>query len=165
MNPDDTEYLKSLPKDEAEAILHARNVAVQMKMHQKAGIISPLAVLVYGSDKVFDRSTQLLGDAYLNAYLGQPRETRTAADAITHCLRLDLTNVQIAAILMAKLGPTRLAEAAAQRDISTKEVEVALVFGIAALLDAKQLLNVLVVSWALTAGTVALRQLDRIKSD
>lgn len=157
----DVEYLKSLPKEEAERRLHARGVAISMTLYQNMRIISPLAMLIFGSDKIFDRSTQSLGDIYLDAYLAQPIETRTAADAVTHCLRLDFTNAQTAAILMSKLDPVRTAAAAEQRGISVNQIEVALMIGIAELMDAKQMIRVQVVSMALTVGTMALKQVDR----
>lgn len=152
-------YLKSLPREEAERILHAEGVALQMKGYQKARILAPLAVLTYGSDKVLDRSVQSLADAYLHAYLAQPEDSHNAADALKRAVHADHSNTQTAGILMAKLETTRVAEAAERLNVPTSQVETALTIGIAELLDSGQLLNLSLMSFALYIGAGATKRL------
>lgn len=161
MDPQDIEFLKSLPKKEAARILHARSVALQMRLYQKSGIISVLGMLVYGSDKVFDRFPQSLGDTYLQSYLSRPLDERDSRDALTHCLHVEHTDAQTAAILMTKLDRARLAMTSAQMDVSTKQLETALTIGIAELMNTGQIAQLQVISLSLSMGAMALTEIRR----
>lgn len=153
-------YLKSLPQEEAARILHAEGVALQMKRYQKTGAISGLAMLTYGSDKVFDRSVRTLGVSFVTAYLAPAQEHRNVGTALAHCSYPDHTNAQTAAILMANLLPKHVAATATQLDVTTDQVETALTLGIAELLNTGQLMNLSIISMALFVGTVATKRLQ-----
>ena len=159
MDTDDTAYLQSLPKEEAARILHARGVAMQMKTYQKVRALRPLAVLTYGSDKVFDRSNRSLGVSYVTAYLGQPLDERSVVLALTHCVHLDHTDTHTAAILMANLVPEYVAQTAQSLAVTTEAVETALTLGIAELLDTGQLMMLTVLSLSLYLGATATSRL------
>lgn len=155
MDMEDVAYLQSLPEEEATRILHARTVALQMRTYQKTRSLRALAVLTYGSDKVFDRSVRSLGVSFVTAYLGQPLDERSVVLALTHCVHLDHTNTHTAAILMANLVPEYVAQTAQSLDVTTETVETALTLGIAELLDAGQLTLLSVMSLSLYLGAVA----------
>lgn len=152
-------YLKGLPREEAERILHAEGVALQMKRYQKARILTPLAVLTYGSDKVLDRSVRSLGVSFVTAYLAPAQEHRNVTSALAHCSYPDHTDAQTAAILMANLLPEHAAQTAENLGATQEVVETALTLGIAELLDSGQLLNLSLMSFALYVGTGATKRL------
>lgn len=155
MDTEDTAYLLSLPKEEAARILHARTVALQMMMYQKTRSLRALAVLTYGSDKVFDRSVRSLGISFVTAYLAPTLEHRSVTDALAHCSYPDHTNAQTAAILMANLTLEHVAQTAQSLDVTTEAVETALTLGIAELLDSGQLTLLSVMSLSLYLGAAA----------
>lgn len=155
MDTEDTAYLLSLPKEEAARILHARTVALQMMMYQKTRSLRALAVLTYGSDKVFDRSVRSLGISFVTAYLTPTLEHRSVTDALAHCSYPDHTNAQTAAILMANLTLEHVAQTAQSLDVTTEAVETALTLGIAELLDSGQLTLLSVMSLSLYLGAAA----------
>lgn len=155
MDTEDTAYLLSLPQEEAARILHARTVALQMMMYQKTRSLRALAVLTYGSDKVFDRSVRSLGISFVTAYLAPAPEHRSVTDALAHCSYPDHTNTQTAAILMANLTPEYVAQTAMDLDVTTEAVETALTLGITELLDSGQLTLLSVMSLSLYLGAAA----------
>ncbi|HJP96513.1 MAG TPA: hypothetical protein VJ843_04025 [Candidatus Saccharimonadales bacterium] len=161
MDTKDTEYLKSLPKEEAARILHARNVAIQMKLYQKTGVISSMAQLAYGSDMVFDYFVLSLVDNYLHTYLSQPTDQRNVADALRDTMPAKGSDVQTAAVLMARLDVTRVAAAAERLNTSTDEVETALTLGIAHCLDSEQMMTLSVLMGVLMVGVAACNNLRR----
>jgi len=152
-------YLKSLPREEAARILRAERVATQMKQYQKTGTISGLAMLTYGSDKVFDHSVRSLGVSFVTAYLAPAQENRNVATALAHCSYPDHTDAQTAAILMANLLPKHVAATATQLNVTTDQVEVALIAGIIELLDTGQLAMLSVLELVLVVGVTATRGL------
>jgi len=148
-------YLKSLPREEAERILHTEGVTLQMKQYQKTGIIDLLALLTYGSTTLFNSSTQSLAGIYLHSYMVQPKESRNATDALAQIRSVNHSDAQTAAILMTGLEATRVAATAAQLNMSTDQVETAFIVGIAALLGTGQLINLSIMSLAITFGVIA----------
>lgn len=159
MGPEDTEFLLSLSKEEAARRLHVRGVALQMKRYQKTRHIEALALLTYGSDKVFDRSIRSLGVSFVTAYLIPSQEHRSVTDALAHCSYPDHTNGQTAAILLANLAPQHVAQTAHSLNVTTDAVETALTLGLAELLDDGQLMMLSIMSTMLCVTIVASRHL------
>jgi hypothetical protein len=151
----------SLPLEEAERILHTRNVAIGVRMYRKLNQLPHLALLMYGGEEVFASFAQSLGDTFLAAYVSQPASNRqNPEEAITHMLHTKHTDRHRAAILLSMLEPERIAEAAELLGVSTEKVETALVAGIATLLNAQQLVWVQTLSFTLQFGTMVVQKMD-----